>query len=152
MNDLIRQLVGTGPGIGAAAAGNGNAFASFMDGWTRAQQEDEQRKRLQQQDSLEMEDRSVRLEDRQNQMTRQQAQDARAAEDQEFQRNARNMSVAGSLGQAASGAESVPEGEAAIDTLFRVLSPQAQETMAPARDAALSGVQRTVTGRRSEEH
>jgi hypothetical protein len=144
MNDLLQQLVGMGPGIGAAVSGNGNAFASFMDGWQRAQMRDQQQKRLTQQDA-------IAAQDRDRMIGRQEVQDARAAEDQEFQRNARNMSVAGTLGQAASGAESIPEGEAAIDTLFRVLSPQAQQTMAPARDAALSGVQRTVTGRQKKQ-
>jgi hypothetical protein len=52
MNDLLQQLVGMGPGIGAAVSGNGNAFASFMDGWQRAQMRDQQQKRLTQQDAI----------------------------------------------------------------------------------------------------
>ena len=144
MNDLLQQLIGMGPGIGAAAAGNGPAFASFMDGWKRAEAEHAQKKRLQQQDTL-------ALEDRQNAMTRQQAQDARAAEDQKRQTELYNVGMARTLGQQAEGAESVPEGESAIDALYRVLSPETQSVVAPARDAALSGVQRTVTGRQKKQ-
>lgn len=151
MNPLLQQLIGMAPGIGAAVGGDGNAFASFMEGYQRTMQQLEQRKRLQQQDSLALQDRDLALQDRQAQMTRQQAQDARLTEDQNWQNEQRNLTVAGTLGQAASGAESVPEGEAAIDTLFRVLSPEAQGRMAPARDAALSGVQRAVTGRQKKQ-
>ena len=81
MNDLVRQLVGMAPGLGQAAAGNGVEFAAFMDGWNRAAQEDEQRRRLQQQDSLAMEDRSLRLEDRDRNIQRQTDADAVAAQE-----------------------------------------------------------------------
>lgn len=151
MNDLLQQLIGMGPGLGAAASGNGPAFAAFMEGYEQARQQAEQRKRVQQQDSIAVEDRNLALQDRQRGITRQQAVDTRATEDQQWQQEQRNLSVAGTLGQAASGAESVPEGEAAIDTLFRVLSPGMQEQMGGARDAALSGVQRTVTGRQKKQ-
>jgi hypothetical protein len=151
MNDLLQQLIGMGPGLGAAAAGNGPAFAAFMDGFERARQQDEQRKRLHQQDSMAMQDRDLALQDRERNIERQGAQDERAAQDQTWQNEQRRLQVAGQLSQAAGGAESVPDGEASIDTLFRVLSPEMQSTMAPARDAALSGVQRTVTGRQKKQ-
>jgi hypothetical protein len=144
MNDLLQQLIGMGPGLGAAAAGNGPAFASFMEGYERARMQAEQKKRLTQQDE-------IAASERDRQMGRQDVADKRAAEDQNWQNEQRRLQMAGSLSQAAGGAESVPEGEAAIDTLFRVLSPEMQGQMAPARDAALSGVQRTVTGRQKKQ-
>ena len=144
MNDLLQQLIGMGPGIGAAAAGNGNAFASFMEGYQRAAARLQQQKRLTQQDE-------IAAVDRDRQMGRQDVADQRAAEDQNWQNEQRRLSIAGTLGQAANGAETAPQGEAAIDTLFRVLSPEMQQTMAPARDAALSGVQQTVTGRQKKQ-
>jgi hypothetical protein len=144
MNDLLQQLIGMGPGLGAAAAGNGPAFASFMEGYERARMQAEQKKRLTQQDE-------IAASERDRQMGRQEVADKRAAEDQNWQNESRRLGMAGTLSQAAGGAESVPEGEAAIDTLFRVLSPEMQGQMAPARDAALSGVQRTVTGRQKKQ-
>lgn len=151
MNDLLQQLIGLAPGLGQAAAGNGPQFAAFMEGFERARQADEQRKRLKQQDSLAMEDRTLAMQDRERNIARQTTADARAAEDQNWQNEQRKLAVAVSLNQAASGAETQQQGESSIDALYRILSPEMQTTMAPARDAALMGVQRTVTGRQKKQ-
>lgn len=144
MNELLQQLIGMGPGIGAAVGGNGPAFASFMEGYQRATARLQQQKRLTQHDQ-------IAAQDRDRQIGMQERADARAAEDQKWQGEQRNLQAATALGQAANGAETVDQGEASIDALFRMFSPERQGVMAPARDAALSGVQRTVTGRQRKQ-
>lgn len=151
MNDLLQQLIGLAPGLGQAATGNGPQFAAFMQGFERARQADEQRKRLQQQDSLAMQDRDLAMQDRERNIQRQTTADARATEDQNWQNEQRKLAVAGTLNQAANGAETQQQGEASIDALYRMLSPELQTTMAPARDAAMMGVSRTVTGRQKKQ-
>ena len=151
MNPLLQQLIGMAPGIGAAVGGDGNAFASFMECYQRTMQQLEQRKRLQQQDSLALQDRDLALQDRQAQMTRQQAQDARLAEDQSWQNEQRNLNTAQLFSTVGGNAESVPEMESAIDTITSVLTPERRMQMAPARDAALRGAGVKVSSRQKSE-
>lgn len=151
MNDVLQQLIGMGPGIGAAVSGDGNAFASFMEGWQRAQREDEQRKRLQQQDTLALEDRDLRLQDRDRNIQRQTAADAAAAEDQQWQNTQRKIGVANTLSTAGDTADSLTGAESSIDALYGMLPPDLQTQVAPARDAALRGSVAKVSGRQKAE-
>ena len=151
MNPLLQQLIGMAPGIGAAVGGDGNAFASFMEGYQRTMQQLEQRKRLQQQDSIALEDRDLRQQDRQAQMTRQQAQDARAGEDQAWQQQQRLISLGQLLEQSGAAADTLPEAEGAIDSTFGMLTPEQQAKLGAKRDASLRGAVGKISSRQKAE-
>lgn len=144
MNELLQQLVGMAPGLGQAAAGNGPQFASFMQGWQRAAQRDEERRRLEQQDQIAAEDRT-------RQMSRQDAADARATDDQTWQQQQRLLSLAQLLNQSGAQAETLPEAEGAIDSTFGLLNPEQQSKLAPVRDQSMIGAQRAITGRQKKQ-
>lgn len=144
MNDMIQKLATFAPALIAQLKGNPVALEEFTKGYqSTLEQQNEQRRR----------DEMMRIgeEDRLYNRTRQTALDQRAAEDQTWQNTERNLSVAGALGQAGSTAESVPQGEGAIEALFQMLPPETQTAVAPSRDAALRGVAPTVTARQKAE-
>ena len=151
MNDLVKDLIGMGPGLAQAAQGNGTEFAAFMEGWNRAQQEDEQRQRLKQQDSLAMEDRSLRLEDRQRGIDRQTAADQVSAQQRTQQQAMQALQMPGHLAELGATADD-PQGaqaliESAMPTLMKAFG---QESMAFGQPAVEMST-RTITGRQKKQ-
>ena len=151
MNDILQQLIGMGPGIGAAVGGNGQAFASFMNGWNRAQQRDEQRKRLQQQDSLAMQDRALGLEDRQRGIERQTAADEVAAQQRTQQQALQGMQIPEHLAKLGSVAEDPQGAQALIESAMpNLMKAFGQESMAYGMPAVEMAT-RTITGRQRSQ-
>lgn len=144
MKEILQQLLSMGPGLGAAVSGDGNAFAAFMDGYTRMTEQLEQRKRLGQQDA-------VAAEERERLRTRQDEADARARTDQEWQETQRRLALAESLSGAVDKSDTLPGAESAVDARFGLLPPAQQEAMAPVRDATLRGAGAKVTDRQRNE-
>lgn len=151
MNDLVRQLVGMAPGLGQAAAGNGTEFAAFMEGWERARQEDEQRKRLQQQDSLAMEDRSLRLEDRQRGIERQTAADQVATQQRGQQDAMQSLQIPGHLAELGATADDPQGAQALIESAMpKLMAAFGQDTMGMGQPAVEMAT-RAITGRQKKQ-
>lgn len=144
MEDFLRQMIGMAPGLGQAAMGNGPQFSAFMQGFERARQADEQRKRIAQQDQ-------IASEDRQRQMTRQNTADQFAKEDQAWQQQQRLISLGQLLNQSGAQAETLPEAEGAIDSTFGMLTPEQQGQLGPTRDQAMRAAVGKVTSRQKAE-
>lgn len=151
MNDLIRQLLSMGPALGAGVAGNGEGMSAFMEGYQRTMQELEQKKRLGQQDVLQM-------EDRQRGMARQEAADGRAAEDQQWQNTQRTqqqavqgLQIPGMLAEAGSGAETPQDAQALIESMMpNLMQAFGQGSMAYGQPAVEMAT-RTITGRQKKQ-
>lgn len=151
MREILQQLATMGPGIAAGLKGNGNAMKEFMDAFQRTSAQLEEQKRMQQQTQMQGEDRQLALADRKRGIARQGEADARATEDQGWQNQQRLLSLSQLLNQSGANAESLPEAEGGIDSTFGLLTPEQQAKLAPARDQALIGAQRTITGRQKKQ-
>jgi hypothetical protein len=151
MNDLLRQLMQLGPGIGAGLAGNGPAMQSFMEGWERARQADEQRKRLQQQDGLAMEDRQLALEDRQRNIGRQETADAASAQERQQRQALQQLQIPGQLAEMGSAAPDAQSAQALIESAMpNLMKVFGQEAMAYGQPA-VNMAQQTITGRQKKQ-
>lgn len=144
MNEILQQLLSMGPGLGAAVSGDGNAFAAFMDGYTRMTEQLEQRKRLGQQDAVAAEERQARL-------TRQQAQDAQDAQDRAQQQALRGLQIPGHLAELGATGDTPEDAqrmiESAMPNLMSAFGPEAMAYGQPAVEMA----QRTITGRQKKQ-
>lgn len=144
MNDILQQLIGMGPGLGAAAGGNGPAFASFMEGYNRRLQEIEQRKRLTQQDTLAAEDRTRNI-------TRQNTADQVAAQTRTQQQALQSLAIPGQLAELGSTADTPQGAQAMIESAMPALMKAfGQESMAFGQPA-VEMAQRTITGRQKKQ-
>ena len=151
MNDFLQQLVSMGPGIGAAVSGNGDAFASFMAGWNRAQQRAEQQQRLKQQDAVAMEDRALRLEDRERGIARQTEADAVAAQTRQQQQALQGMQIPGHLAEMGAAGETPEDAQRIIESAMpNLMKAFGQESMAYGQPA-VEMAQRTITGRQKKQ-
>lgn len=151
MNDILQQLVSMGPGIGAAVSGDGNAFAAFMDGYQRTQQQLMQQKRLQQQDALSMEDRQLRINDREAAAKRQAELDAIAAQERTQQQALRGLQIPGHLAEMGAAADDPQSAQAIIESAMpNLMKAFGQESMAYGQPA-VEMAQRAITGRQKKQ-
>lgn len=138
MNETLRELLSMAPALGAGMSGNGNAMQAFMQGFQKSRQQWEQTQRQKQQDELSLQDRGIRLEDRNRNIDRQTAADQAAEQD-------RLLRFGQMLNQAPANAETLPEAEGAVDAAFGLMTPEQQARLAPVRDRAMVGAQQVVT-------
>lgn len=151
MNDVLKDLMSMAPGLVMGLKGNDAGAAAFMDGWRQAEQQDHQRRRLQQHDQLALEDRTLAQQDRQRAIERQQAGDRYALEDRQRRQAIEGLQIPGTLAELGATADTPQDAqriiESAIPNLMKVFG---QETMAygmPAVDMA----QRVITGRQQKQ-
>ena len=158
MNDVVKQLIGMGPGLAQAVQGHGTEFADFMEGWNRAQREDEERQRLQQQDSRLQQQDSLALQDRERAITRQNEHDQFTREDRARQATVygqqdalRSLQIPGQLAELGATADD-PEGAQALieSAMPRLMQAFGQDTMSYGMPA-VEMAQRTITGRQKKQ-
>jgi hypothetical protein len=151
MNEILQQLMSMGPGIGVGLSGNGNAMSAFMEGYQRTQQMLEERKRQQQQDALGMEDRQLRLEDRQRNIDRQATADEAAAQDRQQRQALQGLQIPDQLAERGATAQDPQSAQALIESAMpNLMKAFGQEAMAYGQPA-VQMAQAKITGRQKKQ-